>query len=451
MRNLTFAVSGNTRLGANVLAMLHEMGHSVETDETQSGPLRDITEALGLGENPAVLDADGRSIDWLIGCDASIDLRKQRLSGVDQPKILAFSASSATFPPRLIRVEWQTIDPDGTVRRASSRDIELASNLCGADMVAEVETAAEELFVEIVSLLGRDAFNDDAMTVLSGNILDDGTFAVDLAKLAGWHASNLTDRHFDLDASLPEMVFSAAQANPQAVALHDEDGTIDYATFVSAAKKLAQQLSAGFTASSTVAYDDAGAPRVIAVRLRKSSLLYVAILGAIGSGAAYLPLDPSFPMERVRVILEQAHAECLITDEAFDSSALSDLPIRVVPLTRNVFESSILDDSAWPLEDDPERASRCAITIFTSGSTGVPKGVMLTHRNIVHFCHWYREYAELTAASRVLQFCTVAFDVSLLDIFPTFLAGATLVVPTEEQRHALDDLSQLIELLDLRL
>nr|WKF58345.1 Linear gramicidin synthase subunit D [Paraburkholderia busanensis] len=448
MRTLTFAVSGNNRLAANLLALLHDVGHQVQATVAQPGPLLDMAQILGIADaQPSQTRAAALAVEWLIRCDPSesIDLTGDASypAARDAARMLEFRATSATFPPVSVQVEWRSPAGAGTVRQIASREIELTPTLCGADMVAEIEAAAEDLFTEIVSLLGRDALNDSALPIVADTPAQ-GCVPLDVHALTGWHATNQTARQFELDPSLPEMVSRTARARPDAIALHDEHGTVDYRTFAGAAMKLAAQLAAGAPAPLAGAAYEEPAPRVIAVRLRKSSLLYVGILAAIGAGAAYLPLDPSFPAERVRMILEQAHADCLITDDAFDAASLGDLPVRIVRLTRVDADGIDIQRAAWPVEADPQRLSRCAITIFTSGSTGVPKGVMLTHRNIVHFCHWYRDYIELTPASRVLQFCTVAFDVSLLDIFPTFLAGATLVIPTEEQRHALDDLSRLI-------
>jgi amino acid adenylation domain-containing protein/thioester reductase-like protein len=444
MRNLTFSVSGNNRLGANVLKLLHDVGHTVRAKDALPGRLQDIAEAHGIPVSLAASGTDVHGSEWEVRCDTAMAVNSHS-SQTPSPesRVLEFRATAATFPPTAVFVEWRLQRGTEQIRHVASREIELASTLCGADMVAEVEKVAEDLFIEIVSLLGRDALFEGALAAVDN--ADNGHYQLDLDALAGWHASNTTRKQFNLDASLPEMVSRAATANPNATALHDEHGTVDYADFVSAAMKLAVQLSHESPAS-IASPDSEGLlkPRVIAVRLRKSSLLYVAILGAIGSGAAYLPLDPSFPPDRVRLILEQANAECLITDNDFAADVLDGLPIRILRLTRLDSEGIDFRNSAWPIATDPERTQRCAITIFTSGSTGVPKGVMLTHLNIVHFCHWYREYIGLTESSRVLQFCTVAFDVSLLDIFPTFLAGATLVIPTEEQRHALDELSGLI-------
>jgi len=447
MRTLTFAVSGNHRLGASLLEALHEIGHTVVIADTQPGPLHESAAALGVAV--PVADYAGRSPtplapDWLVR-SGNADPAGEAL--FDAARVLELRVSAASFPPATVSVEWRSPDHAGAARQLASRTIELAPSPCGADMVAEIEVAARELFDEIVSMLGRGTLDENACALATDR---PGERPLDLDAMAAWHASNRTQQYFELEPSLPEMVSRTARATPDAIALHDEHGEVDYRTFVGAAMKLAQRLSAAAArpvgtaeATADVAGDEP-APRVIAVRLRKSSLLYVAILGAIGSGAAYLPLDPSFPSERVRLILEQSRADCLITDDAFDDAVLAGLPIDVVRLTQLDAAGIDIHQTAWPVEADQERERRCAITIFTSGSTGVPKGVMLTHCNLVHFCHWYRDYIELNAASRVLQFCTVAFDVSLLDIFPTFLAGATLVIPTEEQRHALDDLSHLI-------
>ncbi|WP_176060509.1 amino acid adenylation domain-containing protein [Paraburkholderia sp. BCC1876] len=441
MRTLTFAVSGNNRLGANLLALLHDVGHMVQAADTQPGPLLDMAQVLGIAE-PGTTHAAAAplAVEWRVRCGTAERAGDARYHA---GRTLEFHATSTTFPPATVSIEWRSQDRAGAVRQIAGRAIELTPTLCGADMVAEIEATAEELFAEIVSLLGRDALNENVLPTLVAAD-QGGALTLDLRALAGWHATNQTARPFELDPSLPEMVSRTARATPEAIALHDEHGTVTYRTFVGAAMKLAGQLAAGAPAPGVLAAEAEPIPRVIAVRLRKSSLLYVAILGAIGSGAAYLPLDPSFPAERVRLILEQSHADCLITDDTFDAAALHGLPVNIVRLTQLDAAGVDIQRAAWPVEADPDRLRRCAITIFTSGSTGVPKGVMLTHRNIVHFCHWYRDYIELNAASRVLQFCTVAFDVSLLDIFPTFLAGSTLVIPTEEQRHALDDLSRLI-------
>src|SRR5690606_27003480 len=84
------------------------------------------------------------------------------------------------------------------------------------------------------------------------------------------------------------------------------------------------------------------------------------------------------------------------------------------------------------------------VAIYTSGTTGQPKGVLLSQRNLAHFMTWYAEHVSLDAHSRVLQFSTIGFDASLLDILPTFACGAQLVIPSDDQRR---DPQQLVRLI----
>ncbi|AJC21592.1 amino acid adenylation domain-containing protein [Pandoraea pulmonicola] len=437
MRAISFAVAGNHRLGARVFAALHDMGHDVMPLCDASGPLADMAAQLGAGLPDA--QAAPAQVEWRIDCGGA-DPRF-----ASKPRhVLSFSARAPAFPPASVSLTWQWHGPAGVVDVAS-RTCDFGRPVCGADIVAQIETEAEALLVDIVSQLGRDILTPETLAARAPATPVPGSVLLDLHALLGWHASNETKRASLLESmepSLPEMVSRTALATPSAIALRDAQGDVDYRTFVGASMKLAAQLAALLPTPAAI---DDGAPSVIAVRLPKSRLLYTAILGAIGAGAAYAPLDPSFPPERVRQILEQSRATCLITDDDFDASAIDGLAIDVIRLRELDGSDVDIGVTAWPVARHADRASRCAITIFTSGSTGTPKGVMLTHRNIVHFCHWYRDYIGMDASSRVLQFCTVAFDVSLLDIFPTFLSGATLVIPTEAQRHALDDLSELIE------
>jgi len=179
-------------------------------------------------------------------------------------------------------------------------------------------------------------------------------------------------------------------------------------------------------------------PLVIGLCLGKSATLYAAILAVLGCGAVYLPLDPQHPAERRRYILQNAGAALLLHDGDLspDDLELPTLDVRQVHAWPIDPSTSLMRREVAP--DDP------CVAIYTSGTTGRPKGVLLSQRNISHFCAWYSGHVGLTARSRALQFSTINFDASLLDILPTFIAGALLVVPSEDQRR---DPPQLVTLM----
>ncbi|MDB6142875.1 MAG: non-ribosomal peptide synthetase-related protein [Pseudomonas sp.] len=178
-------------------------------------------------------------------------------------------------------------------------------------------------------------------------------------------------------------------------------------------------------------------PWVVGICLPKSPALFAGILAILGSGAMYLPLDPSQPTQRQQYILQNAGAVLLLHDgqhplaDQWPTLDISQLGVDATDPTRSLMRRR-------PASDAP------CMALYTSGTTGHPKGVLLSQRNLSHFTAWYAEHVSLSEHSRVLQFSTLSFDSSVIDIFPTLLSGAELVVPTEDQRR---DPLQLLELI----
>lgn len=179
-----------------------------------------------------------------------------------------------------------------------------------------------------------------------------------------------------------------------------------------------------------------GKAPVVAVCLPKSVGLYASLLAVLGCGAIYLPLDPETPVERLRFILSNAQASVLVHDAT--STALA----GAVP-TLDLGHLPERTEGAGLVRTRPDIDTPC-IAIYTSGTTGQPKGVVLSQGNVSHFEAWYSTHVRLTPNSRVLQFSTINFDASLLDILPTLVCGAELVVPNEQQRRDPASLEALI-------
>lgn len=183
------------------------------------------------------------------------------------------------------------------------------------------------------------------------------------------------------------------------------------------------------------------APLVIAICLTKCTNLYAGILAILGTNAICLPLDPSSPLQRQRCILQSAGASLLLEGGHHPlRDSLPSLDIsRVVPVARRASLPALM-------RLRPQGNAPCML-LFTSGTSGQPKGVLLSQRNLSHFAAWYAGYVQLSESSRVLQFSSVAFDSALIDLLPTFIQGAELVIPSEDQRQ---DPVQLLEFIEER-
>ncbi|MBW8130788.1 MULTISPECIES: amino acid adenylation domain-containing protein [Pseudomonas] len=179
------------------------------------------------------------------------------------------------------------------------------------------------------------------------------------------------------------------------------------------------------------------APTVVGVCLEKSIELYASILAVMGCAAVYLPLGPDHPVQRHQAMLESAQARVLL------DAGQHPLRGRFTALDVSKVDPRSADVMRPLVQTRPRPDGPC-MTLFTSGTTGQPKGVLLSQTNLAHFTAWFRSCMSLDELSRVLQFSPLSVDASLIDIFPSLLAGAELIVPSAEQRQ---DPQQLLDLL----
>jgi amino acid adenylation domain-containing protein len=228
---------------------------------------------------------------------------------------------------------------------------------------------------------------------------------------------NDTHVEFTADACLHELVEVQVERTPDAPAVTFEEEGLSYRELNRRANQLAHHLRRM----------GVGPESRVGVCMERSLELIVGILGVLKAGAAYVPLDPIYPKDRIAFILEDAQVAVLLTQERL----LGGLPAHEA---RDIYldtqwESVALESEVNIASD--VRPENAAIVIYTSGSTGKPKGTVLPHKGLVNYTEAANEVYAITAADHVLQFGSISFDLSAEEIFPSLTTGATLVLRTD--------------------
>ncbi|OZM72911.1 non-ribosomal peptide synthetase [Amycolatopsis antarctica] len=218
--------------------------------------------------------------------------------------------------------------------------------------------------------------------------------------------------------TLAGLLARQAARTPGATALVDGDTELTYAELHERVNRLARRLIAA----------GAGPERLVAVALPRSTELVVSLLAVVTSGAAYLPIAPEHPAERVAMMLGDARPVCVLAQSATALAGAGGMPVLLPGDVGEGSPEAITDaDRLAPL--DPRSP---AYVIYTSGSTGTPKGVAVPHSGIVNRLAWMQAEYGLTDDDRVLQKTPFGFDVSVWEFFWPLITGAALVVAEPE-------------------
>ncbi|WP_379138137.1 amino acid adenylation domain-containing protein [Paenibacillus sp. sgz500958] len=178
----------------------------------------------------------------------------------------------------------------------------------------------------------------------------------------------------------------------------------------------------------------------IGLLVDRSLEMVVALLAIIKNGAAYVPLDPSLPVERIRYIAEDANIDILLTTLK-RRKEYTGLAINVVCYEQTMSTGNeILNKEIY----NTIRTNEPLYIMYTSGSTGKPKGVVVTHRNVINRLTWMKENYRVTERDCVLQKASVSFDVSVWEMFLPLISGAKLVLSDPEKVQDPDYLIQEI-------
>jgi len=225
-----------------------------------------------------------------------------------------------------------------------------------------------------------------------------------------------------VDVCVHELIRSQAQIQPNATAISSWDGEMSYSELDDFSTKLAHYLISIHVCSGDV----------VALCFEKSMWVIISILAVLKTGAACVSVDPTHPKGRIYDILTDADARYVLTAPHL-SSIFGDFACRIVGIESALLSSNQLSNDYTKLPDVPTR--NAAFIIFTSGSTGKPKGIVLEHRSIsTSVKALIGSVQRRRPTSRLLQFASYTFDVSISDIIVTLTNGACICIPSEEDR-----------------
>lgn len=258
------------------------------------------------------------------------------------------------------------------------------------------------------------------------------------------YSGTFINPHISRDELLHEIFEATALRLPDKVAVEGPHIHLTYRELDQRANRLARHLR-----TLGVGHEDK-----VAFQLPRSECVYVVILGILKSGACYVPLDPSFPADRVGYILQDCAAKVFITAQEFHEA----LPEELTQQLQETAVSVLLMDNDTDFAEPESPLTRqetglarnsLAYIIYTSGTTGRPKGCLLEHRNICNFARSAASVYGVAESDRILQGFSVAFDASLEELCLSFVNGCTLITGTSEIMHAGPNFPDVLQKLNI--
>ena len=219
------------------------------------------------------------------------------------------------------------------------------------------------------------------------------------------------------DKTVLDFFYENLEKNPDHVLVEFEDKKYTYAQSDLVSNRIANKLiSLGI-----------GREDIVSVLIPKCEYTVIASLGVIKSGAAYQPLDPSYPTERLNFMMKDSSAKAVILERSLES-LIKDYEGHRIYLDEI---DSLKDESRPERRPDPKDLF---IMLYTSGTTGLPKGVMLEHRNIVTFCRFCNKTYGEDETSKMSAYASYGFDANMMDLYTAITAGGTVCIIPEDMR-----------------
>jgi len=239
---------------------------------------------------------------------------------------------------------------------------------------------------------------------------------------------NNTYQYYPKDKIIQQIFEEQVEKTPDKTALVYKDKKLTYRELNQKANQLA-----GIIRNKGVKPDD-----IVGILADRSLEMIIGVMAILKSGAAYMPIDSEYPLDRIKFMVEDSNTKILLSQKhLFD---------------RIHFNGDIMDieDTELYKGDDSNpkiinKPSDLVYIIYTSGSTGKPKGVMIEHHSLMNLSFWYKNSHNLTEQDNTTKYAGFGFDASVWEIFPAFISGATLHVISDDIRFSPNDLNKYFE------
>ena len=226
---------------------------------------------------------------------------------------------------------------------------------------------------------------------------------------------NATDHSYPAGACIHDLIRGQASSTPDAVAVVDESQALSYEEIDKRSNQLAKVLRAR----------NVGPDVLVGICVERSANMIVGLLGILKAGGAYVPIDPTFPKDRQKFMLEDAAIGVVVTEK----SHYEGLPAEGVDIIRLDADADFLDrESDGPLNDVGVGPENLAYVIYTSGSTGRPKGVCVPHRSVVNFLSTMRSRPGMRESDRLFAVTTLSFDIAGLELYLPLTVGGRVII-----------------------
>jgi amino acid adenylation domain-containing protein len=364
-----------------------------------------------------------------------MELGLSRDLGVHPLYPVAFALQS--LPEVLLQLEGFECSLMPTHTGTTKTELWLSLTEWQGELQAEIEYSTDLFDAPTIA-----AFAEHYRNVLTA-VTRDPTCRIGELELLGAHERaqllvewNSSAQPYELDRAVHTRIEAVAARCPDAIAVECDGSSLSYGDLNRGANQLARSLQTAGT----------GRGDVVAVCMRRSFELVIALLAVHKAGAAFVPLDPDNPRERLRHILDDSGARLVLAQQ----SVATELTLEVLaPAVQVLAVDAARDAISRQLDHDLGLglgADDLAYLIYTSGSTGRPKGVLIPSRGLVNHTLWVASTLGIAAADRVLHQTSISFDAFLWEIFVPLSVGArTVLAPSDRHRDSVTTVKLLCD------